>query len=389
MKKICLYLLATLLIMVLVPSFGTINNTAHAKDYENQDLSITSKAGLLYDAKSGTVVYSKNSDARLPIASMTKLASLMLIFEAIDEGRLSEDTMIKISKRAAETEGSSAFLDEKSEYKASDLIMTVIVCSANDSTVALAEAVAGSEDEFVSRLNTKVKEMELENTHFANSTGLPAIDHYSSAYDISKIYATICDNKIYKKYSKIWMTKLIHPSKRETDIVNTNRLIKTYEGCDSGKTGFTNDAGYCLSASATRGGMRLIGVVIGAQDSKTRFNEMANMFNYGFKNYENKVVLSNQQPLYEVEVSNSTVQTVSIYPEKDYIRFTKKGEEFKYSLDYKLNKIKAPLKGGDSVGTLYVLDQNNIVVMEMNLVVKEDVEEIKIKDILHKIFMKI
>jgi len=353
---------------------------------KNTEFSITSKAGLLYDARSGTIIFSKNSDQRLPIASMTKLAALMLVFEAIEDGRLSEDQFIKVSKHAADTEGSSAFLDEKSEYKVADLIMTVIVCSANDSTVALAEAIGGTEDAFVKQMNKKAKEMNLKNTNFINVTGLPAVDHYSSAYDISKIYAEICDNEIYKKYSKIWMTELEHPSKRKTDIVNTNRLIRSYEGCDSGKTGFTSDAGYCLSASATRGDMRLIGVVIGATDSKTRFNEMADMFDYGFNNYENQIVIDKDNAIYEIDIKNSTTNKVSVYPRSNFIKFLKRGEDFKYSLDYKMEKVKAPLKVDQKVGTLYVLDDSNIIVFESDLIIKENVKEITVGDILDKIY---
>jgi len=383
MKKICNFIILMLIFAFFV---GGFNFKPVVFSRAELDLKAQTKAALLYDAKSGTVIYSFNEDKRLPIASMTKLASLMLVFEAINEGKISEDTLVKISKNAAETEGSSAFLDEKSEYNVGDLIMTVIVCSANDSTVALAEAVYGSEDNFVKKMNEKAKFLGLKNTNFINATGLPAVDHYSSACDIAKIYSEICDNEIYKKYSKIWMTELIHPSGRKTDIVNTNRLIKTYEGCDSGKTGFTNDAGFCLAASATRGDMKLIGVVIGAQDSKTRFNEMANMFNYGFKNYENKVIIESDLPFLETDVSNSIIDFVKLYPEKDCVKFLKKGEEFKYSIDYKVNKLKAPIKANDKVGTLYVLDKNNMVVFEESLIVKEDVKEIKIKDILQKIY---
>lgn len=383
MKKIYNFAIFLLIFAFFIVGFNfNPMNFSRAED----DLNVQAKASLLYDAKSETVIYSFNQDKRLPIASMTKLASLMLIFDAINEGKITEDTLVKVSKHAADTEGSSAFLDEKIEYRVGDLIMTVIVCSANDSTVALAEEVYGSEDNFVKKMNEKVKLLGLKNTNFINSTGLPALDHYSSAYDISKIYAEICDNKIYKKYSKIWMTELVHPSGRKTDIVNTNRLIRTYEGCDSGKTGFTNDAGFCLAASATRGDMRLIGVVIGAQDSKTRFNEMANMFNHGFKNYENKVIVESDLPILESDVSNANIDFVKIYSENDCVKFLKKGEEFKFTLDYKVDKIKAPVKANDKVGTLYVLDQNNIVVFEENLIVKEDIEEIKIKDILQKIY---
>lgn len=369
---------------MFLPS-GTLNAYASKTESVQAELNVPVKSALLYDAKSGTVIYEKNGHERLPIASMTKLASLMLVFEEIEKGNISLEEKVKISKHAADTEGSSAFLDKGAEYLVSDLIMTCIVCSANDSTVALAERVAGSEQAFVAKMNEKAHDLGLKDTAFANCTGLPILDHYSSAYDISKIYAQICDNKIYKKFSKIWMTELKHPSGRKTDIVNTNRLIKSFEGCDSGKTGFTNDAGYCLSASATRGGMRLIGVVIGAHDSKTRFNEMANMFNYGFANYENKLVLSNKNALYETEVKNSLVKSVKVYPEQNFVKFLKKGEDFKYSLDYKLGNVKAPKRAHDEVGTLYVLDQNNMVVFETPLVVKEDLHAIKIKDILEKI----
>ena len=388
MKRLCLYLVLFLSLVLVFSPFTkqAVYASAEAKDNSESEFNITSKAGLLYDAKSKTIIYSKNSEERLPIASMTKLASLMLIFEAIDEGILSEDTMIRVSKYAASVEGSSAFLDAGSEYKAGDLIMTVIVCSANDSTVALAETVAGSEENFVRKMNEKAKEMGLKNTNFMNSTGLPAVDHYSSACDISKIYATICDNKIYKKYSKIWMTELIHPSKRKTDIVNTNRLIRTYEGCDSGKTGFTSEAGFCLSASATRGGMRLIGIVIGADSSKTRFNEMANMFNYGFASYENKVIIEKDKAIAEAKVTNSKQKSVNVYPKEDFVKFIKKGEDFEYSLSFNLGSIKAPKQSEDGVGKLYVLDKNNIVVYETELVIRQDIEEIKIKDILKKIY---
>jgi len=358
----------------------------YAKASAENNISISSKAGILYDMKTGSVIYEKNSEERLPIASMTKIASLMMIFDAIENGELKEDDLVVISKFAADTEGSSAFLDEKSSYKVSDLIMTVIVCSANDSTVALAEKLCGSEDKFVKKLNEKVREMGLKNTNFINSTGLPALDHYSSASDISKIYVKICDNPIYKKYSKIWMTDFVHPSKRKTNIVNTNRLIKTYEGCDSGKTGFTNDAGFCLSASATRGDMRLVGVIIGADSSKTRFNEMANMFDYGFENYENRTIIKSDNPIYEISLKNSLDKKALVYPENDFVKFLEKGEDFKYSLDYKIDVNKAPIKANEKVGLLYVLDKNNIVVHEEPLIVRDNIDELKIKDILKMIY---
>lgn len=381
MKKIFFTIICSVLLIVC--SFGVF---VPQKVNAEETFNITSKSALLYDAKSGTVIYEKNSDKRLPIASMTKLASLLIIFEEMEKGSFNEETLVRVSKHSAETEGSSAFLDEGNEYKVGDLIMTIIVASANDSTVAMAEKVAGSEDDFVKLMNKKAEELELENTSFINSTGLTAIDHYSSARDIAKIYTEICDNAIYKKYSKIWMTQLVHPSGRKTDIVNTNKLIRSFDGCDSGKTGFTNDAGYCLASSATRGGMRLVSVVIGAEDSKTRFEETAKMFNFGFNNYENKQVFSKYKEVGKYDVVNGLKTEVIVYPENDFVKFLKKGEKFDYKIECRVDDIKAPKRAGDRVGKLYVLDNNNVVIYEDYLVVNENLQKITIGDILKKIY---
>lgn len=347
------------------------------------------KSAILYDAKSKTVIYEKDADARLQIASMTKLMTLLLVFDAIDEGKLSLDEKITISKNSAQTEGSEAFLDEKSQYLVSDLIMTVIVCSANDSAVALAERIAGSEVGFAKLMNRKASMLGLKNTNFVNATGLPAIDHYSSAKDVSIIYSEICDNPIYKKYSKIWMTDLVHPSGRKTQIVNTNRLIKTFEGCDSGKTGHTNQAGYCLSASATRGDMRLVSVIIGSKTSKARFDGVADMFNYGFDNFENKVVISTEKPICTLEIKNAKEKMAEFFVKEDFIKFLKKGDDFEYTIKYDESPLKAPLKAGDGIRKVYVIDKNNIVVFETDLVSKADIDSIKIKEILHKLYKNI
>ena len=383
MKKNFLSIFVLLFCALFTIAPYSVKSIAKADDNE---ILITSRSALLYDAKSGEVVYEKDSDKRLPIASMTKLASLAIIFEEMEKGAFSEETLVRVSQYAADTEGSSAFLDEGSEYKVGDLIMSIIIASANDSTVAMAEKVAGSEDLFVKKMNKKAEELGLQNTNFINSTGLPAIDHYSSARDVAKIYAEICDNKIYKKYSKVWLTELVHPSGRKTDLVNTNKLIRSFEGCDSGKTGFTNDAGYCLTASATRGGMRLIGVVVGAEDSKTRFDEVSRLFNYGFNNYENKQIFTMYDKMQEVKVVWGKISEVEVYPENDFVKFLKKGEEFEYKLEIRVDDIKAPKRAGDRVGKLYVLDNNNIVIHEDYLIVNQDVLEIKVCDILKKIY---
>lgn len=384
MKRKFIFMLMFLLNFVLMSNTLNTNNVAKAET--NQAKEIECESAILYDAKSKTLVFAKEENKRLPIASMTKLMTLSVVFDEIEKGNINLDSKVRISKNSAETEGSEAFLDEKSEYPVSDLIMTVIVCSANDSAVALAEAVAGSETEFVKKMNQKAKEMGLKNTNFVNVTGLPAIDHYSSANDIAEIYMSVCENPIYKKYSKIWITELVHPSGRKTQIVNTNRLVKTYQGCDSGKTGYTKEAGYCLSASASRKGMTLVSVVIGAKSSNDRFNLVSNLFDYGFDNFENKTIISKDIPISKVKVSNSKIKESEVFVKDDFVKFLKKDENFEFELKHDLGKIKAPMRAGESVGKVFVLDKNNIIVFETDLILKNDIQEIKIKEILEKLY---
>jgi len=238
MKKSILYLLLTVFAAVMFINSG-LPNMAFALNKNNNlsEISISAKSAYLIDFASGEVIYEKNSNERLPIASMTKLATLSVVFDAINKSALKLEDDVIVSKNAASIKGSTAFLDAGSRYKVSDLIKTVIIASANDSAVALAEHISGSEEQFVRRMNKMFSEFGLKDTNFENSTGLPSENHYSSAQDMAVIYKTICDNEIYKMYSKIWMDELNHPSGRKTELVNTNRLIKTYDGIEGGKTG--------------------------------------------------------------------------------------------------------------------------------------------------------
>lgn len=345
---------------------------------------ISAKSGLLIEYNSGNVIYEKNASERLPIASMTKLATLAVVFDYLDKGVIKENDITRVSETAAAVGGSSAFLDSGSSYKVSDLIKSVIIASANDSSVALAECVAGTEEVFVSKMNKFAKALNLQNTNFENCTGLPSSNHYSSASDIAIIYKSMCNHEIYKKYSKVWMDDFIHPSGRKTGLVNTNRLVKTYDGIEGGKTGYTDSAKFCLTASAKRGDTRLIGVVIGASDSKTRFAEMSKMFNFGFANYQNKMLVNHELPITICKLKNAKEQ-VEVYPERDSIKFLNKSEEFEFSTDYQINEIKAPLKAGDVVGKLFVFDKNNMVIDEIDLIINQDVDTIGFKESLKKL----
>ncbi len=381
MKKPIIFLCLIFLFSLFICPVSINCNQASAT---GEDLKLTAKSALLLDYASDTVIYEKNANDRLPIASMTKLASLSIILDAIDKGAIKENDMVTVSETAAGVGGSSAFLDAGSSYKVTDLIKTVVIASANDSCVALAEHIAGSEEVFVSKMNKLADSLGLQNTHFSNSTGLPCENHYSSAFDISKIYRTICNNPIYKKYSKIWMEDFIHPSGRKTGLVNTNRLVKTFDGIEGGKTGYTDASKFCLTASATRGTTRLIGVVIGANDSKTRFSEMTTMLNYGFSNFESKLVVNSELPVTISDVGKSNSQ-VEIYPERNSQIFVNKSDENSFSTGIEVYKLTAPLKKGDIVGKMFVFDKNNMVVDEINLVAGSDIQKENLKDILNKL----
>ena len=381
MKKPILFLCLIFLFTLFVSPMAQNKTFGVTK---SEDLKLSAKSALLVDYDSNTVIYEKNANERLPIASMTKIASLSVIFDAIEKGAIKENDMIIVSENASKVGGSSAFLDAGSSYKVSDLIKTVVIASANDSCVALAEHIAGSEEVFVTKMNKQVESLGLKNTHFENSTGLPIENHYSSAYDICEIYRLICNNSLFKKYSRIWMEDYIHPSGRKTGLVNTNRLIKTFDGIEGGKTGYTDSSKFCLTASASRGSTRLIGVVIGVNDSKTRFAEMTTMFNYGFSNFESRLVVNSEIPV-TISKVNKSKQELKIFPERNSQIFLNKNDNKEFTTDYKLDEISAPVEKGRVIGKMFVFDNNNMVVDEINLVAGESIEKENFKDILNRI----
>ena len=383
--KNAILIFSSLIFAIFLPNFAGKCYAAKTADFDVSG--VKAKAVYLIDANSETVIVAKNETQKLPIASMTKLATLSIIFSELEKGSLSESDIICVSQNAASTEGSSAFLDAGSKYRVDDLIKTIVMVSANDSCVALAEHISGSEQLFAKRMNQLVKQLNLQNTNFENSTGLPSANHYSCASDMAKIYKTICNNTLYKKFSKIWMEDFMHPSGRITGLVNTNRLIKTYDGCTGGKTGHTEEAKYCLTASATRNGTTLISVIIGAENSKSRFEQTKDLFNFAFANFESKQIVDDSIALAQVEVVGANIKSLPAYAKNGYTKFDKKGETGALKYHVMVNEnIKAPLASGDVVGKVLVLDQNNIIMKEIDLIVKDNVEQIKYKQILENLF---
>lgn len=378
-KKICIF---CMLICVLATTFcASMSNFGYAAS----EIDLSSKAACLVDFASGTMLYSKEETKHLPIASMVKMMTILLTMEEMEEGRLSEETLVTTSENAAGMGGSQVFIDPYVDYKAGELLKSVIIASANDASVALAEHICGSEDAFVVKMNERAKQLGMNDTHYANSTGLPAPEQYSCAKDCAIILKEVGKYDVYHKYSTIWMDEIVHPSGRKTELVNTNRLVRYYEGCDGGKTGSTNEAGCCLSASAKRGNMRLISVIIGAQNSQTRFNECSKLFNYGFANYESREIVGTNAPIAEIAINKGKEDKTGLYAKESFSLIAKKGDKGEYQTDIVApEKISAPTKEGQEVGKVVISKDGNLV-KEISLIVKVNIEPLSLKDCFDKI----
>lgn len=309
------------------------------------------KAAYLCDFESGTAVLSQNEEKRLPIASMCKIMTLLLSLESVERGELGFDELITVSENASGMGGSQVFLDTGLSYRAEDLMRTVAVCSANDSCVALAERVAGSESAFIDRMNARAKELGAENTLFANCTGLPKEPQYSCAKDVSVMMRELLRHEKYYEFSKVWLEDFAHPDGRTTSITNTNKLIRSYVGCDGGKTGFTNEAGFCLAATAKRNGTRIVSVVIGADSSKSRNKTVTELFDYAFNAYETKHVLEAGQTVGNAAVRGSKIKEMELVAENTLSAFGKKGDNSGLNVEYAYpQEISAPIVAGEVLG---------------------------------------
>lgn len=369
MKKL-LFLTGTLCAAAsMLPMSGNIPAAAE----ENE---ISCKAAYLCDYASGTTVYTKNETQELPIASMCKIMTLLLSFEAVDSGNLAYDEMITVSDRAAGMGGSQVFLQENLQYSADALMKSIAVCSANDSCVALAERIAGSESAFVDAMNARAKELGADHTLFANCTGLPKEPQYSCARDVALMLREMISHEKYFEYSKVWLEDFAHPDGRTTTITNTNKLIRFYDGCDGGKTGFTNQAGFCLAATAKRGDTRLVSVVIGADSSQNRFESTKSLLNYAFNTYEATKIFEAGKPIdLKATVQGSAKSEISVLPETDLSIFGEKGGAKNASTQIILcEELRAPLMMGDVVGEAIVY-RDGVEIARCNLVAGENAEK--------------
>lgn len=338
-------------------------------------ITLTSPSAILCEASTGQVIFEKNADERRPVASVNKVMTILLTLEAVDEGRVSLEDQVTVSPRAASMGGSQAFLDAGERYKLSELLKTVIVASANDSAVALAEHLAGTEESFVRLMNMRAEELGLTNTHYANCTGLPAQEHYTTARDVAKLSAQLDLHPIYYRYSTIWMDEIKHRGGRVTSLTNTNWLIRFYPGCDGYKTGSTNEARYCVSATAKKEGMRLIAVVLGTPAGQTRFDEARAMLEYGFANVQLVTPIAQGQALdMTVPVRLGGRDEVSVLSGGTCSLLERRGEKNALSLEAALvEKVNAPVYAGDVLGEIRVKRGDEVVAV-VPAVAGEDVQ---------------
>ena len=344
------------------------------------------KAAYLMDAATGTVLYSENENDRLPIASMVKIMTALLTLEAMERGELSPDEMVHVSSEAASMGGSQVFLDADTEHRAGDLLKSVIVASANDSCVALAERLCGSVQGFVNAMNARAAELGMTNTNFVNCTGLPAAEGYSSAKDVATMFAEVIKHPVYFEDAGVWLEDYVHPDGRTTVMTNTNKLIRSYNGCDGGKTGFTSEAKFCLAATAERDGLRVVAVVIGADSSKGRFNAVSGMFNHAFGNYVAKDVFTAGESVgRSVRVSGGKVRQLDVTVSEDVSVLKERADRSEEEVRLELpDKVKAPVRKGDVLGKGYVIREGNVV-SEFDLVAAEDVGRASIWDLIKRI----
>ena len=322
-----------------------------------EDLKLTenAKSSILIEASTGEIIHSKNENERLAPASMTKIMSLIIIMEEIEKGNLKLDEIITISENASKMGGSQIYLEKNEKMTVDDLLKAICVGSANDAVVALSERISGTQEAFVYKMNEKVKELGLKNTNFKNATGLDTANHYSSAYDMAIMARELVRHDKILEYSGIYETYLRQNTNKKFWLVNTNKLIKTYDGMDGLKTGYTKEAGYCLTATAKRGDMRLISVVMGEETSKIRNEEITRMLDYGFNTYNVVTYLNKNTKVGEFKSDKSNLIKVNIVPLQDVNIVNKKGNK-KRKLTYELtiNKNKLPIKKGDKVGYLNI-----------------------------------
>lgn len=351
---------------------------------EENALTPNAKSAILIEASTGEVIYEYNSHEKLEPASMTKMMSLVLIMEAIEKDVIKLDQMITVSENASSMGGSQILLETGEEMSVDDLLKGITIASGNDAVVALAETIAGTEENFVKMMNDKLKELGLKDTNFKNCHGLDEEGHYSSSYDMAMIAKELVRHQKILDYSSIYETYLRENTEKKIWLVNTNKLVRFKKGVDGLKTGYTEGAGYCLTATMKKDDMRVIATVMGEPSSQIRNSEVSSMLDYAFAQMGLKKILSSDSVVETINLQKAKPDEIKIVPSEDVnIIYKKIDGEITPTYEIKVNKIKLPVKKGDVVGTLYVKN-NDKTINKINLTVLEDVTKCNLFELYFK-----
>lgn len=362
---------------------------AAEKQYENlTDLGLTSKSALLMEEDTGTILYEQNSHEALPPASVTKVMTLLLIYEGERDGKFEWTDTVQVSEHAASMGGSQVFLEEGETQTAADMTKSIAIASANDAAVAMAEFLAGSEEAFVQKMNERAKELGMEDTNFVNACGLDTEGHVSSAYDIALMSRELMENfPEIKEYTTTWQDSIVHKTRRGEEtfgLTNTNKLIQWYDGATGLKTGSTGNALYCLSGTAERDGMGLIAVVMAAPDYKVRFREVMQLLDYGFANYAIEKGREKGYVMGEVPVEKGMTDTVEAVVAEEISVLVPKGKEAQWETRTELlPAVSAPVEAGTKVGELVYL-RDGEEVGRVELTAGEDVAKANMDTMLRR-----
>lgn len=365
-------------IFILISLFSFI----FIKNVSAVEMDIGAKSAILVDFNTGKVLYSKNENEPLAMASMTKVMSMLLIMEKIDDGSLKYDDIVEISTEASSMGGSQIFLNPGDKYKVVDLLKGIAMASANDAVVALAEKTYGSKEHFIEAMNKKAESLGLKNTHFVNVHGLDEDGHYSSAYDMSVMARELLKHEKILDFTRVYEEYLTKPDGSQIWLVNTNKLVRFYDGVDGLKTGFTQNAGYCLTATGKKNNLRLISVVMGEESIEKRSSDTVKLLNYGFNTFKVNLIKNKDEVLGKVNVQKGKKENVDVVLVNDLIELLNASDKpSNYKFKILVDKITAPVKKGDVIGKVKVLDDNDNLISQVDITVIENVLKANLWDL--------
>lgn len=376
-KRIKLLTALLLTCAIIVPGTATAEEPIKQQDNVIPPVELAENAvsAVLLDADTGTIIYEKNGHEKLPPASITKIMTMLLVVEAIDAGKLKWTDKVRTSEYAASMGGSQIFLEAGEEMTVDDMLKGIAMASGNDASVAMAEKLAGTEAAFVEMMNKRAKELGMNDTNFANCNGLPVDNHYSSAHDIAIMSRELLKHKDVTKYTGAYQDHLRKDSEKPFWLVNTNKLVRFYPGADGLKTGYTSEAKFCLSATAVKDGMRVVAVVLGEPNTKTRNSEVSNMLDYAFSQYMMKTIYKKGDVIGTVQIEKGNIKEIEIIADMPYSVLMKRGASDETTQQLTIPaEIKAPIAKGQVLGKL-IVSQDNKVLKEFEIKAAVDVEK--------------